>query len=60
MKIPDDNQRVCVFCFLTDPALIFNESLRNTVFKDGKLQLLLKLMAAERIGERGRSSCMSV
>lgn len=38
----------------TDVGLIFgNESLRTTVFKDGKLQLLLKLMGAERIGERG-------
>jgi hypothetical protein len=29
------------------------ESLRTAVFKDGKLQLLLKLIGAERIGMRG-------
>jgi len=29
------------------------DELRATVFKDGKLQLLLKLLGAERIGERG-------
>lgn len=30
-----------------------SDELKMTVFKDGKLQLLLKLMGAERIGERG-------
>lgn len=45
------------FYTLTDLALIFGtENLRTAVFKDGKLQLLLKLMGAQRIGERGRSS----
>jgi len=46
---------VYTFDTLTDLALIFGtENLRTAVFKDGKLQLLLKLMGAHRIGERGR------
>jgi hypothetical protein len=30
-----------------------SDEFKSIVFKDGKLQLLLKLMGAERIGERG-------
>jgi hypothetical protein len=30
-----------------------SDDLKMTVFKNGKLQLLLKLIGAERIGERG-------
>jgi hypothetical protein len=42
--------------FVTDQGLLFgNEGLKATVFKDGKLQLLLKLMGAERVGGRGIS-----
>jgi replication fork protection complex subunit Tof1/Swi1 len=52
-------QSTSIYAFhtLTDLALIFGtENLRTAVFKDGKLQLLLKLMGAQRIGERGRLS----
>jgi len=43
--------------FLIDQALNFADAnLTTTIFKDGKLQLLLKLMGAERFGERGSTS----
>jgi replication fork protection complex subunit Tof1/Swi1 len=32
-----------------------DDDMRTTIFKDGKLQLLLKLMGAERIGDRRTS-----
>lgn len=55
VKVLEGRQQVQSFILsFTDVGLIFgNESLKTTVFKDGKLQLLLKLMGAERIGERG-------
>jgi replication fork protection complex subunit Tof1/Swi1 len=49
---------ISVVClFLTCQDLKFGDAnLTTAIFKDGKLQLLLKLMGAERFGERGLTS----
>jgi len=42
---------------VADIVLTFtDESLKKTLFRDGKMQLLFRLMGAERVGERGISS----
>jgi hypothetical protein len=49
-------QPVCMWChfpLLTIVLLFGKDGFRVTVYKDGKLQLLLRLMGAERLGERG-------
>lgn len=53
-----DNHTISTLVFeqFANVVLTFgDESLKTAVFKDGKLQLLLRLMGAERFGERGIS-----
>lgn len=45
---------VIVHLSIADSDVIFkDDNFKTTVFKDGKLQLLLKLLGAERIGLKG-------
>jgi len=51
-------QPVCTslhFALLSIVLLFGKDEFRMTLFKDGKLQLLLRLMGAERLGDRGNS-----
>jgi len=51
-------QPVCTsahFALLSIVLLFGKDGFRMTLFKDGKLQLLLRLMGAERLGDRGNS-----